>query len=121
MNDINSMVLKLSRNICAGKCGVSKTSAAIKELDEKFGDWDMPVELPDCKEVSQEQQLKKLSDTINSGVFSKEALIKMAELSEIIYKDKSKPKQISKLIIGGVVILIIIIGVVVIISIGGAK
>ncbi len=121
MSDLNDRVLKLSRNICSGKYGIIKTSDVIKELDDKFGDWDMPVELPDGKGMSQEQYLKVLADTINSGVFSKEALIKMAELSEGIYKDNSKPKNITKLIIGGIVILIVVIGVIVIVSIGGAK
>ena len=121
MNELNSKVLRLSRNICSGKCGVNKTSAAIKMLDEKFGDWDMPVELPDGKGMSQEQYLKTLADTINSGVFSKEALIKMAELSESLYMNKSKQKHITRLIIGGIVILIIIIGVIVIVYFRGAK
>ena len=121
MSELNSMVLKLSRNICSGKCGVIKTSEAIKELDRKFGDWDMPVELPDGKDMSQEQYLRTLADTVNSGVFSKEALIKMAELSERVYKDNSKSKSITKLIIGGMVVLVIVIGVIVIVSIGGAK
>ncbi len=121
MSELNSMVLKISRNICSGKYGVIKTAAAIKELDEKFGDWDMPVELPDGKGMSQEQYLKTLADTINSGVFSKEALIKMAELSESVYRDINKPKSITRLIIGGIVVLVIVIGVIVIVSIGGAK
>ena len=121
MSDLNSSVLKLSRNICAGKCGISETSAVIKELDEKYGDWDMPVELPACKEMSPEQHLKTLADTVNAGVFSKDVLIKMAELSEMIYKGRRKSKNITKLIIGAIIILIIIIGVIVIVSVGGAK
>ena len=72
MGELNSSVLKLARNICSGKCGVEKTDLVIKQLEEKYGDWDMPVELPDGSGMSSEQYLKTLADTINSGVFSKE-------------------------------------------------
>ncbi len=121
MSELNSSVLRLARNICSGKCGIDRTNETIKELEGKYGDWDMPVELPDGLNMSPEQYLKSLSDIINSGVFSKEALIKMAEVSERIYSDKSKPKFSKQLLIGGVIILVIIIGIVVIVSIGGAK
>ena len=121
MSELNSQVLKLARNICAGKCGVDRTNAIIRELEVKYGDWDMPVELPDGTKMSPEQYLKSLSDTINSGVFSKEALVKMAEVSESIHTDRNKHRVSKQLLIGGVIILVIIIGIVVIVCIGGAK
>ena len=121
MSELNSSVLKLARNICAGKYDVEKTRVAIKQLEEKYGDWDMPVELPDGSGMSSEQYLKTLADTINSGVFSKEALLRMASLSEKIYANKKGFKYTKQLIIGGIIIFVIIIGVVIIVSIGGAK
>ena len=121
MSELNSSVLKLSRNICSGKCGVEKTKAVIIDLEAKYGDWDMPVELPDGSNLSKEQYLKALSDTINSGVFSKEALLKMAALSEQIYSGKGKFRYTKHLVIGGVIVCVIIIGIVVVMSIGGAK
>ena len=122
MSELNSSVLKLSRNICSGKCGIEKTKAVIKELEAKYGDWDMPVELPDDSGMSKEQYLKALADTINSGVFSKEALLKMAALSEEIYLGKGKFRYTKQLVIGGVVVCVIVIGIVIIVSIvGGAK
>lgn len=121
MSELNSSVLKLSRNICSGKCGVEKTKDVIKDLDSKYGDWDMPVELPDGSNMSNEQYLKALADTINSGVFSKEALLKMAALSEQIYSNKGKFRYTKQLVIGGVVVFVIVIGIVIIVSMGGAK
>lgn len=120
MSDLNSSILKLSRSICSGKCGVDKTKAVIKELELKYGDWDMPVELPDGSGMSKDQYLEALANTINSGVFSKEALLKMAALSEQIYAGQKKHKYSVQLIIGGVVVLIVI-GIVIIISLGGKK
>lgn len=121
MSELNSSVLKLSRNICSGKCGVEKTEAVIKDLEAKFGDWDMPVELPDGNNMSTEQYLKTLADTINSGVFSKEALRKMALLSEEIYSNKGRFCGKKILVIGGLVGFVIIIGIVIIVTIRGAK
>ena len=74
MSELNSSVLKLSRNICSGKCGIERTITVIKDLEAKYGDWDMPVELPDGANMSKEQYLKALANITNSGVFSKEAL-----------------------------------------------
>lgn len=121
MSELNSSVLKLSRNICSGKCGIEKTKAVIKALEAKYGDWDMPVELPDGSNISKEQYLKVLADTINSGVFSKEALLKMAALSEEIYSRKENFRYTKQLVIGGIVVFVIVIGIVIIVSIGGAK
>ena len=113
--------MKLSRNICSGKCGVEKTEAVIKDLEAKFGDWDMPVELPDGSNMTKEQHLKALSDTINSGVFSKDALRTMALLSEEIYSSKSRFSGKKLLVIGGVVGFVIVVGIVIIVTIRGAK
>lgn len=121
MSELNSSVLKLSRDICSGKCGVDKTETVIKDLEAKFGDWDMPVELPNGSNMSKEQYLKSLADTINSGVFSKEALRKMALLSEEIYSSKSRFSGKKLLVIGGLVGFVIVIGIVIIVTIRGAK
>lgn len=121
MSELNSSVLKLSRNICSGKCGVEKTETVIKDLEAKFGDWDMPVELPNGSNMSKEQYLKILADTVNSGVFSKDALRKMALLSEEIYSRKNGFSGKKLLVIGGIVGLVIVIGIVIIVKIRGAK
>ena len=60
MSELNSSVLKLSRNICSGKCGIEKTKAVIKDLEAKYGDWDMPVELPDGSNMSKESAALRL-------------------------------------------------------------
>jgi len=120
MGDLNADVLKLARNICAGRCGLRRAEEAIRSLEEKYGDWDMPVELPDGKNMSDEQYLKTLANTINSGVFSKEALLKMASLSEKV-NESNKSTDKTKLAIGGIIIAAIVIGIIVIVSVGGRK
>ena len=119
MDGLNSSVLKLAREIRSGKVGVAKTKRIISEFENKYGYWDMPVELPDESSLPPDQYLKALSDTINSGVFSKEALIKMAVLCE---KDYERRKSIiTKTSIIGISILVIAFVFIVIMIHGGAK
>ena len=120
MDELNSSVLKLAREIRTGKVGIEKANKVISELENKYGCWDMPVELPDESSLSPEQYLKALSDTINAGVFSKEALIKMATLCEKEYERRKAIFRATGII--GISIFVIIVLVVIVIMInGGAK
>ena len=116
MSDLNSSILKLARNIRAGKIGVEKTKEIINQLEAKYGDWDMPVELPEGSGMSSEQYLDTLADTINCGAFSKEALIRMATLSETLYSNKRSFRYLKPLV---VVLLIVLVIVIVVVAIGG--
>ena len=121
MNELNNSVLKLSRNICSGKCGIEKTKEVIRILESKYGDWDMPVELPNGSNMSKEQYLNTLANIINSGVFSKEALLRMAALSEQIYLTEGKTSYTKQMVIGCVVVFVIVIGIVTFVSQGATK
>ena len=90
MRDLNSSVLRLAREICAGRCSPDKTRTIISNLEEQYGDWDMPVELPDKGSMSQQEYLKVLTDTVKAGVFSKNALIEMSITARELYGDKGK-------------------------------
>lgn len=121
MSDVNSSILKLARDICAGRSNVKRTTITIQRLEAKYGDWDMPVMLPDGSNMTPEQYLDSLASTVNSGVFSKEALLRMAELSESMGKNRGHIRFIKPLLICIIIGFLLIMGVLVIILVGGAK
>ncbi len=86
MSDLYSSLATLANRIEKGKCSVSSVRKKIEQLENKYGDWDMPVALPDKQGVSNNDYVKTLSDMIHSGVYSKEALYEMARCKENDFK-----------------------------------
>ncbi len=121
MRDLNSAVLKLARDVRSGKLSPEQTKSEIKKLEAEFGDWDMPVALPDQSSMSPAEYLAKLTSMIEAGVFSKEALVQMATIvSDGSNGETSAFKKYKMPIIIGSVVLIVAVVLIIILT-GGAN
>ena len=83
-----SKILSLANAIAEYKVDTADVEAKISKIENKYGDFSIPLNLDDYPDDSDETVLNELNIMVHRGVCGKEILLKMAVIASNLYSER---------------------------------
>lgn len=83
-----STILSLANAIAEYKVNTADVEVRISKIENKYGDFSIPLNLDDYPDNSDETVLSALNTMVHRGVCGKEVLLKMAVIASNLYPER---------------------------------